>query len=197
MRSEELAELVRGHADDGEDVPQGALGHVLARVDRDGNPAPIGVLHHVVAAIYPLNDETGTLKRFDYLRSCYGRNSTRHRAESYQNSGYVECHSQLAGWPDHIEQRLKRGAQVSDSLFLCRPVANRTNTWPDQGRSAPDAVFVLLDGVGHVNESCHESSIACNTRFLDNVEIGTSWDVLSYHRTTGRVAPGSRQGESR
>jgi hypothetical protein len=34
MRSEQLTELVRRHADDGQDVPQGSLGHVLAHVNR-------------------------------------------------------------------------------------------------------------------------------------------------------------------
>jgi hypothetical protein len=104
MTSEQLAELVRGHPDDGQDVPQGALGHIPASVNRNWDCTPIGMLRHVVAADDPLNDEASALERLDYLRSRYGRGSARHKAGSYQKSGYVECQSQLIGWPDHIKQ---------------------------------------------------------------------------------------------
>lgn len=117
MTSEQLAKLVRRHADDGQDVPQGSLGHVLARVDWDGDRAPIGMPHHVMAAGNPLDNKTSTLERLDYLHSRYGRDRTGHKAGSYQKSGHVECHGQLVGWPHHIEQCLKRFPQVVGRLF--------------------------------------------------------------------------------
>jgi hypothetical protein len=153
--SEQLVELVRGHPDDGQDVPQCALGHVLARVDRDWDCAPIRMLHYVVAAVNPRNNEASALERLDYLRSRYGRDRARHKAGSYQKSGYVECQSQLVGWPDHVKQSLKRFAQVSDRLFLRRAIADRADARTELGRGAPDAVLVLLNDVGHVNGTSH------------------------------------------
>jgi hypothetical protein len=157
--SKQLPEFVRAHADDGQDVPQGALGHVLAVVDRDWDSTPIGMPHHVMATVDPLDAEASALKRFDYVHSRYGRDRTRHKAGSYQKSGHVECHGQLTGWPDHIKQCLKRGAQVRDRLFWRRSIADRADARPDEGGSAPDAVLILLDGVGHVHVVSHDPSI--------------------------------------
>lgn len=153
--SEQFAKLVRSHTNNGQDVPQGALGHVPASVNRNWDCAPIGMLHYVVAADDPHDIEASAFERLDYLRSRHGRDSARHKAGSYQRSGYVECHCQLIGWPNHIEQRLKRGAQVGDRLFRRRPIADRADARPNQGGSAPDAVLILLDGVGHVNVAGH------------------------------------------
>lgn len=75
MTSEQRAELVRGHADDGQDVPQGALGHVPARVDWNCSRTPIGVLHHVVAASDPHDHESGAFERLNYLRPRYDRDA--------------------------------------------------------------------------------------------------------------------------
>jgi hypothetical protein len=161
MRSEQLAKLVWGHVDDGQDVPQGAFGYVLARVDRDRDRTPIGMLHHVMAAADPLDHETCALERLDYLHPRYGRDRTRHKPGSYQKSGYVECQSQLIGWPSPVEEGLKRGAQVGDCLLLCRAIANRADAGPKLSRGAPDAVLILLDGVRHVNVTGHDISIAC------------------------------------
>jgi len=110
------------------------------------------MLHHVVAAVDPRDIEASTFERLGYLRSRYGRDGARHEAAE---SGDVECHSQLVGWPDHIEQSLKGGAQVGDRLFLRRPIADRTNARPELGRGAPHAVLILLDDVGHVNDTSH------------------------------------------
>jgi hypothetical protein len=73
-----------------------------------------------------------------------------------RESGDVECQSQLVRWSDNIEQSLKRRAQVGDRRFLRRPVADSSDAWPKLGRGAPDAVLVLLDDVGHVNDTGHE-----------------------------------------
>jgi hypothetical protein len=155
MASEQFAELVRSHADDEKDVPQGALRHVPASVNRNWDCTPIGMLHHVMTADDPYDIEASAFERLDYLRSRHGRDSARHKAGSYQRSGDVECQSQLIGWPNHIEQRFKRGAQVGDCLFLRRPIANRADARAELGRGAPDAVLVLLDDVGHVNVTSH------------------------------------------
>jgi hypothetical protein len=181
VTSEKLTELIRGHTDDGQDVPQRALRHVFAWVDRDRDATPIRVLHHVVTAVDPLDAEASALKRLDYVRSRYDRDRTRHKSGSYQKSGHVECHSQLTRWPDHIKQCLKRGAKVGDRLFRRRSIANRTDARPDEGRSAPDAVLILLDGVGHVDVVSHLSIMhkLC-LHIPQSFPPGTSKDVLSY-----------------
>jgi hypothetical protein len=155
MTSEQSPELIRGHADDGKDVPQSALRHVLAGMDRNWDSTSVGVPHHMMAALDALDGKADALKRLDYVRSRYGRDRTRHKTGSYQKSGYVECHGQLIGWSDHIQQRLKRGAQVGDCLFRRRPISDRAHTGPDQGGSTPDAVLILLDDVGHVHDTSH------------------------------------------
>ena len=157
MTSEKPTELIRGHTDDRQNVPQRALRHVLTRVHRDRDTTPIRVLHHVMAAVDPLDTEASALERLDYVRSRYDRDRTRHKSGSYQKSGHVECHGQLTRWPDHIEQCLKRSAQVSDSLVWRRSIANCANARPDEGSSAPDPVLILLDGVGHVDVVSHLS----------------------------------------
>jgi hypothetical protein len=156
--SQQRAELLRGHADDGKDVSQRALGHVPARVDRDRNGTAIGVLHHVMAASNPCGHETGAFERLDYLRSRYSRDAARHKPGNYQISGYAERQSQLIRWPDHLKQGLKRGAQVGDRFFWRRTIADRPDTRPELGRGAPNAVLILLDGVGHVNDTSHETN---------------------------------------
>jgi hypothetical protein len=78
MTSEHRAELVGRHADDSQDVPQGALGYVPTRVDRHRDCAPVGMLHHVVAAIDPCHGESGAFQRLDYLCSRYDWDVTRH-----------------------------------------------------------------------------------------------------------------------
>ncbi len=160
MTSEQRAELVGSHADDVEDAPQGSLGHVAARVHWDWNRTSIRVLHHVMAARDPRKTEPGALQRLDYLRSRYRRDGARHKPGSYQKSGDVECHSQLIGWLDYFEQSLKRVAQVGDGLFLRGPFADRADAWAKVGGGAPDAVLILLKGVGHVNDTSHTLSIA-------------------------------------
>jgi hypothetical protein len=121
--------------------------------DRDG--PPVGVLHHVMAAVNPFDNEAGALKRLDYIRSRNDRDSARHKAGSYQNLRNVACQSQFAGCTDHIEQRVQRGAQIGERFFRCSSIANRADTGTEHGGGAPDAVLVLLDGVGHMNDLGH------------------------------------------
>lgn len=118
MTSEQCPELIHGHADNGQNVAQGALGHVTARMDRYRDRKSIGVLHHVMASSYPRHRESGAFKRLYYLRSRYDRDAARHKLGNYQKSGNVECQSQLVWWSDHVEQGLKRGTQVFNCLFL-------------------------------------------------------------------------------
>jgi hypothetical protein len=127
MTSEQCAELVHGHADNGQNVAQGALGYVTSRVDRYGDCTSIRVPHHVMASSYPHHCESGALKRLYYLRSRYDRDAARHKPGSYQKSGNVECQSQLVWWSDYVEQSFKRGAQIFNRLFLRRTIADGTN----------------------------------------------------------------------
>lgn len=59
MRSEQSAELVCGHADNGQDVPQRSPGNVLARMNGHRHGPSVGVLHHMVAAVNALDSESG------------------------------------------------------------------------------------------------------------------------------------------
>jgi hypothetical protein len=63
-----------------------------------------------VAAVDPNDSEADTLEGLDNLRSRRGRDVARHKAESYQKSGYVECQSQLIRWPDLLKQQLQASA---------------------------------------------------------------------------------------
>lgn len=157
MRSEQLAELVWRHADDGQDVPQRAYAQVLTAVDRDWNGPPVGMLHHVVAAFDPRNAEASALERFDDPRPRYNRDVARHKPASYQKSGHVECQSQLTGWFHHIKQSLKRGAQVGKRLFSRLAITNRADARPELGRGNPSAILILLKDVGHVYVTSHSS----------------------------------------
>jgi hypothetical protein len=157
MTSEQRAELLWSHANDRQDVSQGALGNVPPCVNWYGDCPPIRVLHHVVAASDPLDNESGVFERLDYLRSRYDRDAAWHKPGNYQKSGDVECQSQLVWWLNYIEQSFKRGAQVVDRLFLRRAVADRANARAKEGRGTPNAVFILLDDVGHVNDTSHTS----------------------------------------
>jgi hypothetical protein len=160
MTSEQRAELVRGHANRGQDAAQGALGNVSTRVDVYRDCTTVGMVHHMSAAVDPRDRESDAFKRPDYLRSRYGRDAARHKPVNYQKSGDVERHREFLWWPDLFEQKFKCSAQVRDRGFLRRPVAERGNARAKLRGAAPDAVLVLLNDVGHVNDSCHELSIA-------------------------------------
>ena len=160
MTLEQRPELVRCHADDGEDVPQGASRHVPTRMNGDWNPASIGMLHDVVATGDPHDSESRAFESLDYLRSRYDWDATGHRPGRYYNSGDVERQSEFVRYPDLFDQKLKPDPQIRDRLFLRRAITNGADTRPEQGRGAPYAVLVLLDGVGHVNDTSHAFIIA-------------------------------------
>jgi hypothetical protein len=155
MTLEQRAELVWRHADDGQDVPQGAPGHVATRMDGDWNPASIRMLHEVVATGDSRDGEPRAFERLYDLRSRYDWDASRHKPGRYYNSGDVECQSEFLRYPDLFDQQLKPSPQIRDRLFQRRTIANSAHTRTEQGRGAPDAVLVLLDGVRHVNDTSH------------------------------------------
>jgi len=65
--SEQLPQLLGRHADDGQDVPQGALGYSTAGVDRYDNRAAVRMAHDMMAAADPNHRESGTFERLDHL----------------------------------------------------------------------------------------------------------------------------------
>lgn len=130
MTLEERAELVWCHADDDQDVPQGASGHVATRMDWDRNRSSIRMLHDVVATGDPRDGEPRLFESLDYLRSRYDWDATWHKPGRYYNSGDVECQSEFVRYPDLFDQKLKTGPQVRDCLFLRRAIANSANAWP-------------------------------------------------------------------
>lgn len=75
-------------------------------------------------------------------------------------SGDVERQSEFVRYPDFFDQKLKSGAQICDRLFRRRTIANSADAGPEQGRGAPNPILVLLDGVGHVYDSSHTTSVS-------------------------------------
>jgi hypothetical protein len=118
------------------------------------------MLHYVMATSDPRDNESSAFERLYYLRSRYDRDAARHKPGSYQKSGNVECQGQLIRWLYYIEQGFKCCAQVVNGFFLRRAIADRADARAKLGRGTPNAVLILLDDVGHVNDSCHKPSIA-------------------------------------
>jgi hypothetical protein len=161
MTSQQCAELIRGHADTSKDAAQGALEQILAAVDGHGHRTPVGMAHDVVATVDPRDEEADTLQRLDYLRSRYGRDSARHKPARYYRSGYVECQREFVRYPDLFDQKLKTGTKIGDRGFPRLALAERGDARTELGGCVPAAaILILIDGVGHVNDSCHESSVA-------------------------------------
>ena len=67
----------------------------------------------------------------------------------------AESPSQFARCPDHVKQRVQCSVQVGERLFWCSAVPNRADARTEHGGGTPDAVLVLLNGVGHVNDLGH------------------------------------------
>ncbi len=163
MTSEQRAELVGGHAHGLQDATHGPREQVFTAVDWHDGGTPVGMAHHVVAAVNPCDGETGALECLDDLGPRRDRDVARHKAASYQRSGYVERQSQLVGWPDLFKQQFQARAQVCDCFLSRGPLAERGNICPQVGGSVPaGAVFILLDDVGHVNDTSHRFSIPCS-----------------------------------
>lgn len=75
-------------------------------------------------------------------------------------SGHVERHGHFVRWPDLFDQKFQSLSQVGKRSFLRRPVAERGDARTKLRGAAPDAVLVLLDDVGHMNDTSHRFSIA-------------------------------------
>jgi hypothetical protein len=168
MRSEQLAELVRRHTDSLQDAAHGAREQVFTAVDWHDGSTPVRVAHHVMAAVNPRDDEVGALECLDDLGSRHSWDVARHKATSYQESGYVECQSQLIRWSDFFKKQLQASAQVRDCFLPCGPFAECGDIGAQMGGCVPAAaVLVLLDDVGHVNDTSHNidyRTMSCNQR---------------------------------
>jgi hypothetical protein len=156
MTSEQRAELIWGHADGGKDAAQGALEQILAAMNRHGHGTPVRMTHDVVATIDSRNSEADTLQRLNYLRSRYGRNSAGHKPARYYQLGHVECQREFVRYPDLFDQEFKTGAQIGDRGFPRLALAERGDARTELGRCIPAAaIFILIDGVRHVNDTSH------------------------------------------
>jgi hypothetical protein len=114
--------------------------------------------HDVMATVDPRDSEAEALQRLDYLRSWYRRDSARHKPARYYKSGDVECQSEFVWYPDLFDQKLKAGAQIRKRSFLSLTLAERGNARTELGGCIPAAaVLILLDDVGHVNDTSHSS----------------------------------------
>jgi hypothetical protein len=160
MTSEQRAELILGHADARQDAAQRAPGDVSPSMYGHSNGAPIGVAHDVMTTVDPRDLEAGAFESLDYLRSRYGRDAARHKAANYQRSGNVECQRHLVRYPYLFDEEFQTGTQVGERLVLSRSLTERSHTGAELGRSAPNAVLVLLDDVGHVNDTSHSFDYA-------------------------------------
>jgi hypothetical protein len=187
IASEQAAKLIRSNANRVQDAAQGSLEKILAAVDRYGHRPSIRMAHDVVTAVDPRDRKTGTLQRLDYFRSRYGRDSAGHKPARYYKSGDVKCQSEFVRYPDLLDQQLKTGAQVLNRGFLRLALAERGNAWTQLCRRIPaNAVLILLDDVGHVNDTSHALIMACSVGEERPVVLagpphkGTSRDVLSY-----------------
>ena len=158
---EQRAELIWSNADCSQDAAERTFWHILASVDWHRDGSSVWMAHHVVAAASPSDGEAELLQSLNYLCSRHRRNAARHKAGNYQGSGNVEGQRQLVWYPHFFDEKLQARAQVGDCLFARRSVAERGYAGTQLGRGAPDAVFVLLDGVGHVNDASHGVSITC------------------------------------
>ncbi len=117
----------------------------------------------------------------------------------YYNSGDVECQSEFVRYADLFDQQLKPGPQVRDRLFLRCAIADSADARPEQGRGAPNAVLILLDRIGHVNDTSHVNEYRTSSRPVKfglrngisppETRVGTSRDVLSYSRRKEHVKP--------
>jgi hypothetical protein len=160
MTSEQRAELIRSDAYAGQDAAQRALGDVSPSVYWYGDRAPIWMAHDVMATVDPCDREAGAFESLDNLRSRYGRDAARHKAASYQRSGNVECQRHLVRYPHLFDEEFQASAQVSECFVLSLSLAERGHARTELGRGAPNAVLVLLDDVGHVNDTSHDIIIA-------------------------------------
>jgi len=135
LTSRQRPELVWSHADDGQDVSQGALGHVPACVDWDGDCASIGVLHHVMAASDSLDNESCAFQRPDYLRSRYDRDALGASQEATRSQATLSVRVNSSGGPTTSirASRAARRSSTASSWVAPSPTA------PTPGRSWAEA----------------------------------------------------------
>lgn len=179
MRSEQLAELVRRDAGSVQDASQSRLENVSTCVDRHGDGRPAGMLHDVMAAADSYNLVSGLLQSLDYLCSPYGRDGTRHNAESYQKSGNVE--RQLAWDSDLFDQAAKSDAQVLDSSLRRLAFAECRSVREQVSRGGPEpGLLVLLKAVVYVNGASHVVHYIMEfiRESRDSMSASRGWDVL-------------------
>jgi len=164
--SEQRPELLGVHADDRQDVPQGALSYVAARVDRDHDRPTIGMAHHAMASADSHDREASPLKRPDPP-------SPPEWPERSRASGNVKSQRQLIRRADLGEQRFQDLPRVGNRGFRRRTVAYR----PTPGRSYAEADQTP-------SSSCSTTSGTWTTRvtapILPHQERGTDRRAGSY-----------------
>ena len=154
---------------------------VFTAVDWHNGGTPVETAHHVMTAANPRDSESGTLERLDDLGSRYSRDAAGHKPASYQESGHVECQSQLIRWPDLLEQQLEAGTQVRDCFLSRGPLAERGDIGTQMGRRIPAvAVLILLNDVGHVNGLGHVPIMHGLSGLGNRDYVSSSRDILSY-----------------
>ena len=156
MTSKQRAELVWGQLGAGQDLAHGASRDVVACVDgHDNRASAVGMAHEVMATLDAGDSEAGLFQRPNDPCSWCRRDGAGHKPARYYKSGHVERQSHLVRWPDLFDQKFQSLTQVGKRSFLRRPVAKRGDARTKLRGAAPDAVLVLLDDVGHMNDTSH------------------------------------------
>ncbi len=86
------------------------------------------------------------------------------------------CQCQFAAWPDDFEHRFQADAQIGDCLFWRNAVANGPRAGTKQGGGAPDAILILFDHAGNVNDLSHPYSIARREFLVVESESSPSYE---------------------
>jgi hypothetical protein len=160
MTSEQRTELVRSQLGAGQDLAHGSSGDVIACVDgHDNGASAVGMAHEVMATLDANDSEAGLFQCPDDPGSWCRRDGAGRKPARYYKSGHVERQRHLVRWPDLFDQKFQSLAQVGKRGFLRRPVAERGDARTKLRGAAPDAVFVLLDDVRHMNDTSHDPSI--------------------------------------
>ncbi len=80
--------------------------------------------------------------------------------ESRKASGDVERQRQLLRCTNLLDERGQRATQILDRLFGAGAISHRTDTGPELSGRTPNTVFVLFDGVRHMNNAAHTASFS-------------------------------------
>ena len=156
VTSEQRTELVRSQLGAGQDLANGASRDIVACVDgHDNRASAVGMAHEVMATLDANDSEAGFCQRPNDPCSWCRRDGAGHKPARYYKSGHVERQSHLVRRPDFFDQKFQSLTQIGKRSFLRRAVTERGDARTKLRGAAPNAVLVLLDDIGHMNDTSH------------------------------------------